>query len=184
MFLTRPRWVALLLALGAASCAAPAPLPSPDGGPYRLGSGDQIRLTVYGDPQLTGEYDVSDAGSLSIPLLGDVGAAGLTQSQLCARIAGALRTRHLMTDPSIAVDVLRYRPIYVLGEVEHPGSYAYQPGLTMLSAVALAGGFTYRGIKDQGMVVRTTGGVASKGSVAPDSFLEPGDVLSVSERFF
>ncbi len=184
MFLTRSRWAAFLLVAATASCADPGPLPPTDGGPYRLGSGDEIRLTVYGDPQLTGQYDVSDAGDLSVPLLGDVEAAGLTERQLCDRIAGALRTHHLMTEPSVAVDVLRYRPVYVLGEVEHPGSYPYQPGLTMLSAVALAGGFTYRGVKDQGTVVRTTGGVAAKGSVAPDSFLEPGDVLSVGERFF
>ena len=181
---TRPTWTSLLLALATAACATTDPLPPPSGGPYRLGSGDEVRLTVYGDPQMSGEYDVSDAGDLSLPLLGDVPATGLTERQLCDRLADRLRAGHLMTEPSVAADVIRYRPVYVLGEVEHPGSYPYQPGLTMLSAVALAGGFTYRGIKDEATVVRTGSGAAVKGSVTPDDFLEPGDVLSVGERFF
>ena len=171
------RLLAVSLALSVGSCEPGGDLPplaQPAGGPYRLGSGDEIRLIVYGDEQ----------GYVSVPLLGEVDAAGLTQAQLGDAVASDLVSRKLINSPSVSVDVLQYRPIYVLGEVEHPGSFPYQPGLTMLSAVALAGGFTYRGVSDRAAVVRTTHGVAVQGRVDPGSFLQPGDVVTIYERFF
>ena len=181
------RLLAVSLALSVGSCEPGGDLPplaQPAGGPYRLGSGDEIRLIVYGDEQLSGQYHVDDQGYVSVPLLGEVDAAGLTQAQLGDAVASDLVSRKLINSPSVSVDVLQYRPIYVLGEVEHPGSFPYQPGLTMLSAVALAGGFTYRGVSDRAAVVRTTHGVAVQGRVDPGSFLQPGDVVTIYERFF
>ncbi len=159
-------------------------LDQPTAGPYTLGTGDEIRLTVFGQPQLSTTYFVSPQGTISVPLIGDVPASTRTSEQLGAEIAEDLQSRHMVVDPSVSVDILMYRPIYVLGEVEKPGAYPYQPGLTMLSAVALAGGFTYRGVTSGGIVVRTSHGVAERGRVKPDSFLEPGDVLTITERFF
>lgn len=159
-------------------------LSQPNPGPYTLGTGDQIRLTVFGQPQLSTSYAVSPQGMISVPLIGDVPASGRTTGQLGKEVADDLRGRQMVVDPSVSVDILTYRPVYVLGEVEKPGAYPYQPGLTTLSAVALAGGFTYRGVTSGGTVVRTSNGVAERGRVLPDSFLQPGDVLTIAERFF
>ena len=153
-------------------------------GPYTLGTGDEIRLTVFGQPQLNSSYFVSPQGTVSVPLVGEVVATGLTSAQLATEIADELRTRNMVVNPSVSIDILMYRPIYVLGEVEHPGFYPYQPGLTMLSAVALAGGFTYRSVTSGGKVVRRLHGVAEVGRVQPNDFLDPGDVLTIRERVF
>lgn len=172
--------------LSLASCTA-SDLPlldQPAAGPYTLGTGDQIRLTVFGQPQLSTSYFVSPQGTISVPLIGDIPASGRTTGQLGAEVAADLRGRNMVVDPSVSVDILMYRPVYVLGEVEKPGAYPYQPGLTTLSAVALAGGFTYRAVTTGGTVVRTLQGVAQRGRVNPDSLLEPGDVLTIPERFF
>ncbi len=177
----------VLAALALAACSSTGDLPllgQADAGAYTLGAGDELRLIVYGEPQLTGRFFVSDQGVISVPLLGDVRAAGLTRGQLDREIADGLKQRKLLVNPSVSVDVVQYRPVYILGEVEKPGAYPYQPGLTMLSAVALAGGFTYRGVKSVASVVRTRNGQAIQGRVMPRNFLEPGDVLTIDERFF
>ena len=177
----------MALAVLVAACSPGGNLPRLDGasqGPYILGAGDELRLIVYGEPQLSSDFAISDQGEISVPLLGDLHAAGQTRAELGMQIAEGLRQRKLLVHPSVSVDVVRYRPIYVLGEVEHPGAFPYQPGLTMLSAVALAGGFTYRGVTRVGSVVRTRGGHAVEGRVTPEDFLQPGDVLTIYERFF
>jgi polysaccharide export outer membrane protein len=97
-------------------------------------------------------------------------------------MSGDLKRRNLLRDPSIAVEVVSYRPVYILGEVAKPGQYPYQPGMTMLTTVAVAGGFTYRGVQDYASVVRTTDHEAVAGKVTPLSFIAPGDVINVYER--
>lgn len=177
--------VALVTSL--AGCAQDSDLPllgQTAEGPYRLGAGDELRLIVYGEKQLSGNFIISDQGDISLPLLGESRAADLTPRELSGQIAAQLTQRHMILDPSVSVDVTRYRPVYVLGEVDHPGSFPYQPGLTMLSAVALAGGFTYRGVTNSARIVRTRNGHATQGRIKPDSLLEPGDVVKVEERFF
>ena len=151
---------------------------------YRLGGGDQVRIITFGEDQLTGEFRVDDAGRIAVPLLGGVTAAGLTPQQLEAAIAGDLRKRNLLRDPSVSVEVLAYRPVFVLGEVAKPGQYPYQPGMTVLTSVAIAGGFTYRGYQDYVSVVRSTGATATEGRAVPSAFLAPGDVVRVLERRF
>jgi polysaccharide export outer membrane protein len=89
-----------------------------------------------------------------------------------------------MRDPSVAVQVLAYRPIFVLGEVSKPGQYPYQPGMTMLTAVAAAGGFTYRAVEDYAADIRTQDGKVTEGNVTPEAFLAPGDVIKVYMRRF
>ena len=160
------------------------PLPGYQAQAYRLGGGDQIRIITFGEEQLTGEFRVDDQGRIAVPLLGGVVAAGKTPQQLEASMAEALRKRNLLRDPSVAVEVLAYRPIFVLGEVAKPGQYPYQPGMTVLTSVAIAGGFTYRGVQDYVSVVRTTGGTAVEGTAAPSAFVAPGDVVKVFERRF
>ena len=151
---------------------------------YRLGGGDQIRIITFGEDQLTGEFRVDDQGRIAVPLLGGVQATGLTPQLLETSISQDLRKRNLLRDPSVSVEVLAYRPIFVLGEVAKPGQYPYQPGMTVLTSIAIAGGFTYRGYQDYASVIRTTGGTATEGRAVPSAFIAPGDVIKVFERRF
>lgn len=160
------------------------PLPPVATTEYRLGPGDVVRLITFGEDQLTGEFRVSDGGAVALPLVGPVHAAGLTPAQLEHAVAEALRRGALLRDPSVSAEVIAYRPIFVLGEVNKPGQYPYQPGMTLVSAAAVAGGFTYRAVDDYASVVRTTNGTAIEGRAMRQSFLQPGDVVTVYERRF
>jgi polysaccharide export outer membrane protein len=175
----------LLIQAGCTPGSDLAPVPDYTAQSYRLGGGDQIRVITYGEDQLTGDFRVDDQGNIAIPLLGSVAAAGLTTQQLDQRISDALRDRKLRSDASVTSEVLQYRPIFVLGEVAKPGQYPYQPGMTMLTCVAVAGGFTYRAVEDYADVVRTlASGKAIEGRIEPSSFIAPGDVIKVFQRRF
>ena len=113
-----------------------------------------------------------------------VPAAGLTPDGLAAAISEALVKDNLYTAPSVSVEVTTYRPIFVLGEVSKPGQYPYQPGMTVVTAAAVAGGFTYRAISDYASVVRTRDGVAIEGKATRQTFVQPGDVITIFERRF
>ena len=176
--------VPLALACGCAPGANLPPLPDHKAESYRLGAGDQVRIIVYGEDQLTGEFRVDDGGRIALPLLGGVRAAGLSPRQLDAAISDDLRRRNLLRDPSVSVEVLAYRPVFILGEVAKPGQYPFQPGMTVLTAVAVAGGYTYRAVQDYASVLRTTGGQAVEGKASPRAFVAPGDVITVFERRF
>ena len=115
-------------------------LPSVAVGPYRLGPGDVIRLITYQEDALTAEFRVSDSGTIALPLIGVMNAAGQSTDALAAEVSDALVKRNLLVAPSVAVEVVTYRPIFVLGEVSKPGQYPYQPGMTVLTAVSIAGG--------------------------------------------
>jgi polysaccharide export outer membrane protein len=119
-----------------------------------------------------------------MPLLGNVQASGLTPSEFADRLDADLKEQKFLKEPSVSVEVLAYRPIFVLGEVAKPGQYAYQPGMTVLTAVAVAGGYTYRAFQDYASDIRTSNGHAEEGRVTPRSFLAPGDVVKIYERHF
>jgi polysaccharide export outer membrane protein len=183
------RYIAgLLLVLGLAACGGPgsdlATLPLAGPVPYALASGDQVRIITFGEDTLTGEFRVNDSGNIALPLVGPVHAAGLTSSQLEAAVAAALQRGNLVRNPSVAVEIIAYRPIFVLGEVNKPGQYAYQPGMTVVTAAAVAGGFTYRAIEGYASVVRTTDGQAVEARAARQAYILPGDVITVFERRF
>jgi polysaccharide export outer membrane protein len=110
---------------------------------YRLGPADKVRVTVFGEEALTGEFTVGASGALAFPLVGEIRAQGLTTAELQEAIATALRQGYIL-EPRVSAEVLTYRPFYILGEVERPGEYPYTNGLTVLNAVATAEGFTYR----------------------------------------
>jgi polysaccharide biosynthesis/export protein len=160
------------------------PLPGLSGGEYRLAPGDTVRIITYGEDPLTGEFRVSDRGMVSLPLAGSVTAAGRTPHQLEEAVAAMLKKRGMLTRPSVSVEISTYRPIYVLGEVNKPGAYAYQPGMTMVSGAAAAGGFTYRAVQDYASVVRTVDGDSVEGKVLREGLIQPGDVITVFERKF
>ncbi len=176
-----------LLCWFAAACAPGRGLPElPPAmpGAYRLGSGDVVRIITFGEDSLTGEFRVSDSGTISLPLVGGVRADGLSPDALAVQVGKALVQAHILRSPSVSAEVIAYRPIFVLGEVSKPGQYPYQPGMTMVTAAAVAGGFTYRAIQDYAAVMRTQDGVAIEGKASRHSFIQAGDVITVFERKF
>src|SRR5205807_7918376 len=102
-----------------------------------------LRVTVFGEDKLSGEYQVDSAGFLSLPLAGTIKGAGLTKPELEQALTTKLKSEYLR-NPKVTVDVVSYRPFYVLGEVSKPGEYQFRSGLNVLSAIAIAGGATYR----------------------------------------
>ncbi|MBV8915149.1 MAG: polysaccharide export protein [Acetobacteraceae bacterium] len=160
------------------------PVAPADPAVYRLGPGDQVRIITFGEQQLTGEFRVDAAGDITLPLVGPVRAAGLTPRELQTAVTDALSRSKLYRNPSVSLEVINYRPIFILGEVAKPGQYPYQPGMTVLTAVAIAGGFTYRAVTDRFSIVRTTRDRSVEGRAERASPIEPGDVISVYERVF
>ena len=152
-------------------------------GDYELGSGDKIRLSVFGEEELSGEFVVSGAGLLSIPLAGDIPAKGRTITDIQRAVEESLRARYIL-NPQVSAEVLTYRPFYVLGEVNKPGTYPYAAGLTVLNAVATAGGFTYRG-DDRRVYIRRDGSLREETFVLSSSLeVAPGDTIRIAERLF
>ena len=182
------RVLVLVLCASLAGCGSPAgdlpPLPARASGGYVLGPADQVRIITFGEEQLTGEFRVNDSGDIALPLVGNVRAAGLSPAQLEAAVATALRKANLFKDPSVSVEVIAYRPIFILGEVARPGQYPYQPGMTVVTAVAIAGGYTYRAVQDEASIVRTVAGHAIEGRALRQTYVEPGDVITIYERHF
>ncbi len=182
----RRRCLALPLLGLLAACRPGADLPPLPGAAagYRLGAADQVRVIVFNDPRLTGEFRVSDAGTLNLPLVGALPVAGRSTAQAGELVAAEMRRQGLFQSPDVAVEVLAYRPVFVLGMVERGGQFPYQPGMTVLSAVALAGGFNYRAVQDQVSVTRGAAGQAREYRAPRDATLLPGDVVTVFERQF
>ena len=169
-----------------AACAASDPLSpigQPDEGPYRLDSGDQLQVTVFGQPDLSGEFFVSDTGTVSMPLLGTIPARGRGVDELESAIVARLADGFLV-NPDVSIQVLEFRPFFVLGEVRTPGQYPYQPGMTVLTAVAMGGGFTYRADQTDITITRVRDGQPVEGTAERNTLVAPGDVVFIQERFF
>lgn len=147
---------------------------------YTLGSEDKIRLTVFGEEQLSGEFLVDSSGSVSIPLVGEVRAGGLTLRQFEAGVAAKLKQGYLQ-DPKVNAEVVNFRPIYVIGEVKKPGQYPYVSNMTLQKAVALAEGYTYRANESSAEIIRNGQKFRADGGMTP---LLPGDEIRVLERYF
>jgi polysaccharide export outer membrane protein len=179
--------VCFICCLFLAACAPVHGLPDlPPTAPtaYRLGPGDVVRLITFGEENLTGEFRVGDSGTIALPLVGQVHAAGLSPEELGTQVGQVLVKANLLRAPSVSVEIITYRPIFVLGEVSKPGQYPYQPSMTVVTAAAVAGGFTYRAIEDYAAVVRTENGVATEGKATRQTFVQPGDVITIFERRF
>ncbi|WP_404379142.1 polysaccharide biosynthesis/export family protein [Caenispirillum salinarum] len=148
---------------------------------YRLGASDALRVTVFDEPDLSGTFSVDGGGRLALPLIGEVRVGGLTLEEAEARIVARLADGYLK-HPRVALEVANYRPFYILGEVRNPGQYPYAEGMTVMKAVALAGGFTYRADEDD--VEITAAGAPQARDVPPDTAVMPGDTIRIGERFF
>lgn len=196
-FLVRHRWVgvAFLLAFVASACGGPqipdpkalgsgstsslaAPAPSP-----KLENGDKLKVTIFNEEALSGEFLVDGAGNIAFPLIGQVPVAGLSGSEIEQRLTERLNGRYLV-NPKVSVEVLSQRPIYMLGEVGKAGEYPFRPGLNVVSAIALAGGFSPRAATHYVTIRRASGGETKDHPVDPSVAVYPGDMITVQERLF
>lgn len=148
---------------------------------YQLGSGDKVRITVFGEPDLTGEFEVDGTGILALPLIGQIRVGGLSLRQVESNIEAGYRGDYLV-NPQVSAEVLNFRPFFILGEVNTPGNYPFISGMNVLNAVAVAGGYSYRANKKK-ITLKSNNSVEEK---IVDEFtkVQPGDVLHVHERFF
>ena len=181
---------ALCFAAAPASAQAPiAPQPlsgqaaAPVSTNYQLGPGDKVRVMVYGEADLSGEFFVSQQGVIAYPLIGEVPAAGRTLSQFQQDVADKLK-QGFIKDPKVSAEVLNYRPFYILGEVMRPGTYPYSADMTVMNAVATAGGFTYRA-NTRRVYIKRAGETDEKPlKLDAGMMVQPGDTVRIGERLF
>jgi len=151
---------------------------------YRVGTGDRLTVKVFGQDDLSGEFEIGGDGQMAMPLVGQVDAAGLTISELRETLVTILNENYLV-DPQVTIEVTNYRPFFILGQVRNPGSFPYQAGLNMRQAVALAGGFTNRALREPMLVIRPDqDNVPQRYSVTLDYPVLPGDTIEVQRRLF
>lgn len=184
----RRRTVLGLFLLPLSACATrpverPASFDASLTGPYRLDSGDRLRVTVFEQPSLSNAYAVDASGHVSMPLIGSVPARGLTTQELAGSVAGELRKGYLR-NPDVSVEVETYRPFFVMGEVRNPGQYTYVSGLTVETAVAIAGGYGPRARQGSAEITRQINGEVLVGTVPSTDPVRPGDVVKVVPRLF
>ena len=160
-----------------------APTQSQTNTAYTLGTGDKLRINVFGQPELSGQFVIDGTGAISLPLIGQVAATGSSSQELEATIADKLADGFLL-EPRVSVEVTNYRPFYILGEVGRPGEYPFNSGLTVLNAVAAAGGFTYRANKKVVYIKSVGADQEVKYELNTNTVVKPGDTLRVSERIF
>lgn len=150
---------------------------------YRLGVADKVRVTVFGEDALTGEFLVGGNGKISLPLIGETQAAGMTISEFQMEVAQALE-QGFLNQPRVSAEILNYRPFYILGEVGKPGELPYTNDLTVLNAVATAGGFTYRADMRRVFIKRADADSEVEYPLTTATRVAPGDTIRIRERLF
>ena len=149
---------------------------------YTLGSGDRLKITVFGESMLSGEFPVDGSGNISFPLIGEVRARGLSLRELEQRLDEKLRDGYLV-NPRISLEVMNYRPFYILGEVRSPGKYEFISGINLYNAVAMAGGYTHRARRDRAEITRANPEKVIE-NADHSTIILPGDIIYIRERFF
>jgi len=174
--------VLFMASMTLSACATErATIPSYD--QYIVGTGDRLKIDVYGDETLSGEFLVDVSGNISLPLVQRVHAAGQTAEALETIIAGKLYPKY-MNDPKVTVQVMEYGDVFILGEVRLPGKYPYSPNMTVMQSVAVAGGFTYRGTESEAKVSRLVNGKVKEYDFDKYDRIMPGDTIYVGRRWF
>lgn len=148
---------------------------------YRLGVSDELAVNVFGEPELSGEFVVDGTGLVSMPLIGQVEVRGLTVAEFEERVETALVEEEILLDPQVSAEVSNYRPYFILGEVASPGEYAYGNGLTVMNAIAKAGGFTYRANRRQIWVTHSSQGEEVKYRLTANTLILPGDTIEIRQ---
>lgn len=183
------RYIALAGALAIlGGCAGQTPLAGsgdapPPAAAFVLSPGDKIKVATYGEETLTGDFEVSPAGTIAFPLIGEVKAAGLQTEELSKTLEAKLGEGYLL-EPKVSVQVASFRPVYVLGEVNKPGEYPYTQGLTIRGAVAKADGFTYRANEKRVFLKRAGEAGEQEYPMTADFAVLPGDTIRFGERYF
>ena len=183
---TRLRWSLWLFAMSLFACGlgwAQSVSPGTSDATYKLDSGDVVRISVFNQPDLSGDYMLDGEGRFSMPLIGAVQAAGLTPAELEFLLVDMYKPDYLV-NPRIFIQVMNYRPYYLMGEVRSTGAFPYQAGMTYLTAIANAGGFTYRAKKDYVMVIRADDPEQKEIRLNVEDRVQPGDIIRVEERLF
>lgn len=150
---------------------------------YRLDSGDELRITVYGEPELSGQFQLDGQGVIQMSLINEVDAQNKTVRELQRTIEGKLRDGFIR-DPQVSIEVITYRPFYILGEVNNPGEYPYTSGLTVMNAIASAGDFTYRADKRRVLIKSVGSPEEREVELTLSTPVRPGDTIRIRERFF
>jgi protein involved in polysaccharide export with SLBB domain len=163
--------------------AEPQPLPGPVT-PVSIQVGDRLTVTVYGEPNLTGVYDVTPGGFINLPLIGNVRAVDRTYLQLQREIEDRYSRGKFLQEPKVTIAVVEYRPVYLFGEVARPGSIPYRPGLNILTAVTAAGGLTYRSSREKIYLQRSGEQVWNEYPQLSSVTIMPGDLIRIPERFY
>ncbi len=178
--------VALGVAIIAACSTAPAmanPQTASINDSYRLGTGDEIKVTVFGEADLSGSQIVDGQGAITMPLIGQVEVKGLTLAEAGRHIEAKLKDGWLR-DPKVTAEMTKGRPYYILGEVNRAGEYPFTAGLTVMNAIAAAGDFTYRADKKKIMITSADTGVEREVKLSPTTPVQPGDRIRILERYF
>ncbi len=149
----------------------------------RLQAGEKIRVTVYGEASLSGDYQIDPSGFVSLPLAGTVKAVGLTQAELERALAKKFRSEYLR-NPKVTVSIVEFRPFYIVGEIQKPGAYPYTSGLNILSAIAVAGGTTYRASTSTVEIQHAGESEMREYSLAALVPVLPGDIIRIPQRYF
>ncbi|MBB5211857.1 polysaccharide biosynthesis/export family protein [Microbulbifer hydrolyticus] len=161
-------------------CAYPVAADTPE---YRMNAGDRISIRVYGESDLNVDAMLDESGSINYPFLGELKVTGLTPSELESLIVKGLEGDYLI-NPSVTVSIAQYRQVFIFGEVQVPGGYSYQPGLTVGKAAALAQGLTERGSESRIFLTREGKTDEERERVNMSTKLKPGDVVTIEQGFF
>jgi polysaccharide export outer membrane protein len=151
---------------------------------YTLDAGDKLNITVFGEKELSGPFQVSGQGDISMPLVGEVKAKGLTLRELQRAIETAYREGQFLRSPQVSAEVVNYRPFYIRGEVKTSGEYPYQSGLTVMNAIARAGDFSYRANRKKVYITPKDSTVANEVELTPNLLVHPGDTIEIRDRLF
>jgi len=180
---TRSGLYPILIALcGCTTNYASLPVALSSAAPYILAPGDEIRISVFGVDAVSNSYTVSDGGTVSLPLLSTLHVEGRTSEEVERLIANELRSRDIAPRANVSVQITRYRPFYIMGEVQKPGEVPFRPGITILQAISVAGGYTFRADTKNIIVMR--GASQRRARVSAADRVQPGDTILISERWF
>lgn len=153
-------------------------------GPYTLKPGDFLRIFVFGAEELTGDFKLDASGNIEIPLIGEIYASGMNKEELKERITELLINQGYYNDPKVTIEVIAMQPFFILGEIKNPGSYEYQVDLNVFKAIAIAGGYTPRAVKNKAIIIRKINGDRIEIKATEDTPLLPGDSIKIKQRFF
>jgi protein involved in polysaccharide export with SLBB domain len=172
-----------LIGFGAPSARAQEGSPPQTAPDYRLGPGDKLKVTVFGNQDVSGEAVIDPQGRIAVSLIGQVQAGGRTVAEVEKTIIELLNKDYIV-DPKVTIEVLNYRPFFILGEVNKPGSYYYIAGLNLRQAVAIGGGYTRRARTSEALIHRPEADGEVTITAHPETLILPGDTIDVPRRLF